>query len=165
MANYISDGFPSPENNILREDPLTPEINSAHWPTVLRRLGEVSQGGPSFLLVRAAVNAGLDRAAFDTVKESYGVTAETLARVTHIPLRTLSRRDRFKPEESERILRVASVFQTAEEVLESAPAAQRWLTTPKRALAGLTPLDCCDTEVGAREVEQLLERLEYGVFS
>jgi len=128
-------------------------------------MGGPEGGEASFLKVRAAVNAGLERAAFDDLKESYGVTTETLARVTRIPLRTLSRRDRFKPEESERILRVASVFQSAVECLESDEAARRWLTSPKIALAGLTPLDCCDTEAGAREVEQLLLRLEYGVFS
>ena len=38
-------------------------------------------------------------------------------------------------------------------------------TTPKRALGNITPLRCCDTDVGAREVEALLGRIEHGVFS
>ena len=136
-----------------------------HWPEVLRKMGHGQGTGPSFLRVREAVNEGLERAAFDDLKDSYGVNAETMARVTRIPMRTLSRRERFKPEESERILRVAGVFQSALECLESPVAARRWLNAPKMALAGLTPLECCDTEAGAREVEQLLLRLEYGVFA
>ncbi len=165
MATKPLYDFTSAPASVMREEPPAWLAGSSHWPAVLRRLGVDHQGGPGFLLVRAATGKGLERAAFEAVKDSYGVTAEVLARVTHIPLRTLSRRERFKPEESERILRVASVFQIAEDVLESPAAAQRWLTSPKRALAGLTPLDCCDTEVGAREVEQLLERLAEGVFS
>ena len=39
------------------------------------------------------------------------------------------------------------------------------MTQPKRALGGLTPLRCCDTEIGAREVESLLGRIEHGFFS
>ena len=38
------------------------------------------------------------------------------------------------------------------------------MTQPKRALGGLTPLRCCDTEIGAREVESLLGRIKHGFF-
>jgi putative toxin-antitoxin system antitoxin component (TIGR02293 family) len=38
-----------------------------------------------------------------------------------------------------------------------------WLTAPHSALADQAPLDFATTEVGAREVENLIGRLEYGV--
>jgi uncharacterized protein (DUF2384 family) len=50
-------------------------------------------------------------------------------------------------------------------VLEDPEAVRRWMSQPKRALGGITPLRCCDTDVGAREVEALLGRIEHGVFS
>jgi putative toxin-antitoxin system antitoxin component (TIGR02293 family) len=40
-----------------------------------------------------------------------------------------------------------------------------WLKSPQKALGGKTPLEYSDTEPGAREVEDLLGRLEHGVFS
>lgn len=39
-----------------------------------------------------------------------------------------------------------------------------WLARPARALGGHTPPDFAETEMGAREVEDLLGRLEYGVY-
>jgi putative toxin-antitoxin system antitoxin component (TIGR02293 family) len=40
---------------------------------------------------------------------------------------------------------------------------QRWLTTPHAALAHETPLDFATTEIGSREVENLVGRLEHGI--
>jgi len=42
--------------------------------------------------------------------------------------------------------------------------AVKWLTTPRRALENLSPLAYCRTGHGAREVENLIGRLEEGVF-
>jgi putative toxin-antitoxin system antitoxin component (TIGR02293 family) len=41
-------------------------------------------------------------------------------------------------------------------------AAIHWLKRPNRALGGLIPLDCLDTEPGARMVENVLGRIAYG---
>ena len=43
--------------------------------------------------------------------------------------------------------------------------AKRWLRAPKLALGGKTPLDLASTETGARQVEDLIGRLEHGVFT
>ncbi len=115
--------------------------------------------------VRVALNKGLSRAAFERLKLITGVSSEELSKVIRIPQRTLSRRERFKPDESERILRVASVFQKTLEVLGNLESARRWYTSPKRALGERTPLEFCDTAPGAEEVEHLLGRIEHGVFT
>lgn len=44
-------------------------------------------------------------------------------------------------------------------------AARAWLSTPAPALANRTPVEVAATDVGAREVESLIDRLEHGVFS
>jgi putative toxin-antitoxin system antitoxin component (TIGR02293 family) len=49
--------------------------------------------------------------------------------------------------------------------LSDAEAAQQWLKTPARALGFESPLHFAETEAGAREVENLLGRIEHGVFS
>jgi putative toxin-antitoxin system antitoxin component (TIGR02293 family) len=44
-----------------------------------------------------------------------------------------------------------------------ANAARQWLTAPQPALGGSTPGDYAATELGAREVENLIGRLEHGI--
>jgi putative toxin-antitoxin system antitoxin component (TIGR02293 family) len=46
-----------------------------------------------------------------------------------------------------------------------AGAARSWFSAPAPALANRTPLEVSSTDVGAREVENLIGRLEHGVFS
>ena len=68
-------------------------------------------------------------------------------------------------DESERVLRLGILFDRAVEVLGSGEGARQWFGTPKKALGGQSPLEYSDTEPGARQVEDLLGRLEHGVFS
>ncbi len=65
-------------------------------------------------------------------------------------------------DESDRLMRVAA---QAAEVLGSKEKASSWLRSPNRALAGSRPLDIIDTDLGAREVETVLGRIEHGVYS
>jgi putative toxin-antitoxin system antitoxin component (TIGR02293 family) len=86
-----------------------------------------------------------------------------------IPQRTLSRRNaqdaRLTPAESDRTVRLAQVYANAVETLGSGDKAAAWLKTPNRALRGGRPLDQVDTDPGVREVEDLLGRIAYGVYS
>lgn len=86
-----------------------------------------------------------------------------------IPQRTLTRRmtqhSRLTPAESDRTVRLAQVFATASETLGSGDKAAAWLKTPNRALRGERPLDQMDTDPGVREVEDILGRISYGVYS
>jgi len=98
-----------------------------------------------------------------------GLALPRLAGIIGIPERTLARRKvsrRLTPEESERLLRISSVFEDAVDLFEGdVSAAVKWLTTPRRALGDRTPLAYARTEPGAREVENLIGRLEHGIFS
>ena len=67
--------------------------------------------------------------------------------------------------ESDRVVRFARLMGKAVEVMESEENARRWLTSPQVGLGGAVPLAFAKTEVGAREVEDLLGRIEYGVYS
>ena len=48
--------------------------------------------------------------------------------------------------------------------MESVDDGRRWLRSPALGLGGAVPLEF-KTEVGAREVENLLGRIEHGVYS
>ncbi|QOV89889.1 type II RES/Xre toxin-antitoxin system antitoxin [Humisphaera borealis] len=73
---------------------------------------------------------------------------------------------RLSSEESDRLVRLARLMAAADALHEGdAEAARRWMESPKSALGGSSPLKFAQTEVGAREVEHLIGRLEHGVFS
>lgn len=126
------------------------------------RVADASE--PAFQYVRLVVKEGLPRTAFGRLKSAVGMNAEELSTLTDIPLRTLARRTKLKSDESERLLRVASVFQRALELFEDLGKARTWLGAPHPALDRLRPMDCCDTEAGCREVEDLLGRIQESVY-
>jgi putative toxin-antitoxin system antitoxin component (TIGR02293 family) len=115
------------------------------------------------------VEKGFRFTALEHLRRNVALSSDELEQVLGIPSRTLARRKsegRFQPEESDRLLRTARIYARVIEVFESdARAASEWLTTPQTALGGLLPLELVRTELGAREVEALLDRLEQGVFS
>jgi putative toxin-antitoxin system antitoxin component (TIGR02293 family) len=94
---------------------------------------------------------------------------DVIIHAVQIPRRTLARRKaagRLSRDESERLLRLAGVFESAVKLFEGdVDAARTWLQSPARAFGGDTPLAVAETEIGAREVEDLVGRLEHGVFS
>jgi putative toxin-antitoxin system antitoxin component (TIGR02293 family) len=86
-----------------------------------------------------------------------------------IPRRTLTRRlaqhSRLTAAESDRAVRLAQVFSNAIDTLGDEEKAAAWLKTPNRALRGGRPLDQLDTDPGVREVETVLGRISYGIYS
>lgn len=115
------------------------------------------------------VEKGLPFRAYERFANALGATADDLLRFVGIPRRTLVRRKaegRFSSDESDRLLRAARVFGQALELFDGdREAAFEWLSEPQIALGGAVPLDVARTEVGAREVELLVLRIEHGVYS
>jgi len=103
------------------------------------------------------------------LQQALGLPLDAVAGLVGIPARTIARRKlegRLRPEESERVLRIARVFDLAAALFEhDLASANVWLREPKKALGGEAPLQFARTEVGAREVEHLIGRLEHGVLS
>jgi putative toxin-antitoxin system antitoxin component (TIGR02293 family) len=50
-------------------------------------------------------------------------------------------------------------------MIGNAEKAAQWLRTPNRALGGEVPIDQLDTDLGSKEVENILGRIAYGVYS
>ena len=121
----------------------------------LRRIQEIEKGLPYRRLKKLS----------NQLDESDAYVAHLL----QIAPRTLARRKQegvLKPDESDRVDRIERIYRLAVSLYEEdVTQAVLWLKTPSRALANRTPLDFSRTEIGAREVEFLIGRLEYGVFS
>ena len=117
----------------------------------------------------AVVRRGLPFGALDNLVRAIGVSRKEVASVIGMPQTTLGRRRQsgtLTSAESDQVLRVARlVAMTRSLMADDAEAARRWLTTPHRLLGDETPLRRASTEVGGREVEQLIGQLRYGVFS
>jgi putative toxin-antitoxin system antitoxin component (TIGR02293 family) len=115
------------------------------------------------------IEQGLPMRAVESLALGLGMALPELAERLGIPARTLARRKtagRLSPDESERVVRVARLLEKALALFDwDGSEARQWLRQPKQALAGQSPLDYARTEIGAREVENLLGRIEHGVFS
>jgi putative toxin-antitoxin system antitoxin component (TIGR02293 family) len=112
------------------------------------------------------VEAGLPKAALGAVaRHVYGNTPEAVALMQRvIPPATYHRRgDELKPQEGERVERLARVIATAEQVWSDADDARAFLSTPHAMLGGKRPIEVALTELGARRVETLLWSLFHGV--
>ncbi len=144
------------------------------------RIGVVDSGGnPAYMLLLgfepldsaalvARVEEGFSYRTLERLRGNVGLSREALADLVQINPRTLDRRKggRLRTDESDRLLRAARVFGGAIALFEGdVDAARAWLSSPQRALGGAVPLEMARTEVGAREVESLVGRLEHGVFS
>ena len=129
-------------------------------------LGLDTFDAPSLL---RAVHRGIPYRAFDRFQRNTSLTVNRLVGLINIPRRTLTRRKaggRFLSDESDRLLRAARLFGKALQLFEGdRDAAVEWLTAAQPALGGSIPLDLARSELGAREVERLVGRLEHGVFS
>lgn len=121
----------------------------------------------SGLEVHALIEQGLPYASLARVAESVGMTPQELGvEVLHISRRTLSRRrgqGRLPSDESDRLYRLARVVAHAIDVFEDPERASDWLKRPLVALGGSSPIDLLATDAGAREVDDVLGRIEFGL--
>lgn len=115
-----------------------------------------------------AVRDGLPLRELVALQDALGIPLDALAARLGISKATLHRRKQegvLTAPESDRVLRFARLIGQAGVVFGGPDAARQWLNAPQRGLGGAVPLDYAETEVGAREVEHLLGRIEHGVYS
>jgi len=123
---------------------------------------------PTAAELRHRIKRGLPYRSFESVRERLRLSVPEAASVLHMPARTLARRRRsrrLEADESDRLYRIARVAAQAFEVFASEDKAATWLGRPNRALNGEVPIRLLDTDVGTRQVEDLLGRIEHGIVS
>ena len=124
------------------------------------------KGTSSAAYLRSAVRKGLPFSAFETVLREVDLPQKQLSTILGIPTRTIARRKEIRQltaAESDRLYRVARVAVHAASVLGDMDKARAWLKRPNRGLGDEVPLSLLDTDIGARQVEDVLIRLEYGI--
>lgn len=132
--------------------------------------GEQTLGRPlsSERDMREAIREGFRPAVVEELMRASGLTLKELATALDLSPRSLQRRrrtGRLARYESDRLYRLARIVALADEFLGDHERAVRWLKHPNRALGGIPPIAAIDTELGARQVENILGRIAYGGIS
>lgn len=113
------------------------------------------------------VESGLSFSALERLRSALDLPMSQIAELIRVPTRTLARRKeakRLQPDESDRLLRITRIVGLALRLFEGELSeTRRWLLAPHSALGDETPLGMATTEIGAREVEHLIGRLEHGI--
>ena len=134
------------------------------WP-----VADYATGGTTTAELLDEIRRGVSFETFTRLHQDLGISQERLAELLQIETATIREREdagRFTPQESERIIRYVLLLESATELFEgNLDQAAAWLSRPNRVLQGQTPLEYATTEIGAREVENFILRIEHGVFT
>ena len=153
-------------NNWLINGSVIPAKNNEriYLTTLMNLTGSVDRNAKQINVIDE-IKKGFNKASYTRMKTALAISNEELCKIIDIPVRTVSSRKHFKKDESEKIFRLGTAFQKATEIFEDITEAREWFLTPAKALGNTTPLEHCDTDIGAREVYNLLGQIEHGVFS
>lgn len=104
------------------------------------------------------------------LKEAIGKGVLRLDEVQRlIPASTLARKVRearkLSREEADQVARLLRVKAYASEVFENTDVAETWLRDPNPALGNRVPAELMVTDEGARAIEMVLRRIDYGDYS
>jgi len=138
---------------------------------VVKELGGRSVLGRNLASQRDLCNAireGFPPAVVEELMQASGLTLKELAESLDLSPRSLQRRrssGRLARFESDRLYRLARIVALAQQSFGDRQSAARWLKSSNRALGGIAPLSAIDTELGARQVENVLGRIAYGGIS
>jgi putative toxin-antitoxin system antitoxin component (TIGR02293 family) len=123
---------------------------------------------PVFHLDWAAANQGVPLSALEDFAAYSGIAVKDLLEIV-IPARTLKhRRQRQEPlslDESDRLARVARLYDLGVRVFGNPEKARRWLSKPKIRFEECSPLAMMRTELGGRQVEEMLYQIDEGMFA
>jgi putative toxin-antitoxin system antitoxin component (TIGR02293 family) len=123
---------------------------------------------PTSAQMRDRINDGLPFSSLESVRERLHLSVPEAAAVLQMPARTFARRRssrKLAADESDRLYRLARIAAQAFGVFGTEEKASAWLRRPNRALNHELPLRLLDTDLGSRQIEDLLGRIAHGVVS
>lgn len=121
--------------------------------------------------VHDAISTGFPMRGYQTlVKGVHLLSSEDIARATGVSIRTVQRRAKavdvpLSPEQSGRTWKFAEVLAQATEVFGNQEEGERWLNTPALAFGHRRPIDLLVTPIGTEMVQDVLARIEHGVYT
>lgn len=147
----------------------TPSVHYGEPSSSPYQLSEAMSSAPiASARMIALIRGGLPVGDLENLSEKLEYPVEKLARKVGLSKATWHRRKhegRLTQDESDKVIRFSRLMTLAMDALGTEQNARGWLGAPQRGLGGEVPLDYAETEVGAREVEDLLGRISHGVYS
>ncbi|NBF39498.1 MAG: DUF2384 domain-containing protein [Spirochaetes bacterium] len=156
----------SPASTPSAPEPSDPDLSKspAASPVTGWSIGQPSAADLDALIAR--IEAGFTADSVEALRGRLGLSVEEMAGLLGMSARTLGRRlegGKLTAEESDRLYRYARLFERAVEVLGSEEKARRWLKKEQWALGSRVPLEIARYGPGAREIIDLLGRIEHGI--
>ena len=158
----------TPKHNLkiaARASRSMPETNIIHW------LGGASLMMPinsEFDLITVG-EKGVSKASIDELGNYLGISRKSLAEdIFDLSVKTLERKgakEKLDKRTSAHALEIAKVLQHAFEVFEDEEKVKRWINKEHKALNGLKPVALFSTLTGLNMVNDILGRIEEGVYS
>lgn len=113
--------------------------------------------------------AGVSKASAESVISFTGMSKKRFVEdILNLSIKTLERKqadDKLDIRTSSLIIEVARVLEHTYKVFDDKEKVQRWLSKPNNALHGETPLSLFSTPTGIGMIEDVLTRIEEGVYS
>ncbi len=117
----------------------------------------------------ALSHEGITKASLEALIAHIGISKKAfIENILNLSVKTIERKkgdDKLDRHTSSQIIEIAKVVEHAFSVFEEEGKVQRWLSVPNHALNNLKPLDLFDMPTGLLMVDQVLGRIEEGVFS
>lgn len=116
-----------------------------------------------------AGSEGIPKSSVDELANHLGISRKSMAEdILDLSVKTLERKapaDKLDKRTSSHALEIAKLLQHAYEVFEDEEKIRRWINKENRALNGMKPLGFFDTLTGLNMVNDILGRIEEGVYS
>ncbi len=111
---------------------------------------------------------GIDKIRATKLAEMLNLSIAEICAILHISERTWQRynfNDKLSPEASEKIIMLANLAKHGEAVFESLKGFNKWLKSNPEILNRETPLSYLDTAFGFQHIDNILGRIEHGIYS
>ena len=116
----------------------------------------------------AVIRNGVPKKALDSLLENTGISVSEIAHIIKTSDRTLRRytpQQKLGPDQSERLIELATLYSRGEEVFGSIEAFKEWMNSTILALGNKKPKEFLDTSMGIDMLMDELGRIEHGIFA
>lgn len=121
-----------------------------------------------FDLIQAGAE-GIPKSSIDALAAHLGISRKTMAEdILDLSVKTMERKapsDKLDKRTSSHAIEIAKVIQHAYAVFEDSDKVRRWINKENTALNSMKPLQLFDTMTGLVMVNDILGRIEEGVYS
>lgn len=146
-----------------------PPLNVAEEPAVaLTSYYPARYYGSSEMDILKVIKKGVSKKTLDQTLQMMGFSLEDMAGLLHISERTLRRYDdstTLNAEQSERIVELNNLYHYGAEVFGALALFKKWVNSPVLALGNKKPREFLDTSLGISILQNILGKIEYGVYS